>query len=374
MVENTCPGGTTTTQNPSRNPTELVSLITLVQQLILWVSDLHTCQSTQNPITSAPSAQSPSKGPVTLSSEYPTASPSVSNTYQDPVNIKDLKLIESNIIHILQASPTKLRWYPDRHPNYSEGRCITTLPVPQFRDTYETLRKCCESAYAGQSSGACLSEEETETSSTDTTSTSSTTTIIQFYSNPSNGMCAIVDETVPSWIPASDYYTDWKECCLAGWVFDNCMAANPLSTEEETLVEDEQETTSTTTSSTTTVLQFYFNPSNGLCAIVDESTPSWIITRYTDWAECCKAGWVFDKCMAENPFRTGEETLVELEEETTTTTSSSNTLQLYSNPSNGVCGKVDSSTPSWITTFYTDWTECCRAGWVFEKCMEASSM
>jgi hypothetical protein len=191
--------------------------------------------------------------------------------------------------------------------------------VPQFRDTYETLRKCCESAYAGQSSGACLSEEETETSSTDTTSTSSTTTIIQFYSNPSNGMCAIVDENVPSWIPASDYYTDWKECCLAGWVFDNCMAANPLSTEEETLVEDEQETTS----STTTVLQFYSNPSNGLCAIVDESTPSWIITRYTNWAECCKAGWVFDKCMSENPLPAGEETVVEDEEESTTTTTSS---------------------------------------------------
>jgi hypothetical protein len=160
-------------------------------------------------------------------------------------------------------------------------------------------------------------------------------------------------------------------------MFDKCMAAAPTSlTEEETLESETESTPSiedepTTTSTTTTIVQYYSSPSSGMCATVDGNTPSWITTFYTDWEKCCKAGWMFDKCMAEAPTNLAEK---ENEEDggpstTTTTTATSTSVKYYSNPSNGMCAPVSSSTPSWIATFYADWEECCKAGWRFDECM-----
>ena len=191
---------------------------------------------------------------------------------------------------------------------------------------------------------------------------------MHFYSNSSSGKCAIVDEYTPSWIPESDYFTDWNECCRAGWRYDECVADNPFQSDDEETLDDED----TSTSSTTTIMQFYSNPSNGMCAVFDENAPSWITTFYTEWAECCKAGWKYDDCMAENPFPVDEvDTLDDEETSTSSTTTISTTtiMQFYSILSSGMCAIVDENTPSWTTTFYTDWAECCRAGWKYDDCM-----
>lgn len=70
---------------------------------------------------------------------------------------------------------------------------------------------------------------------TTTSSTTSTEPEIFYYSIPSSGLCAIVDNKTPSWLTEKDYYTDWKQCCRAGWKFEQCMSrAPPGSIKEET--------------------------------------------------------------------------------------------------------------------------------------------
>jgi hypothetical protein len=44
----------------------------------------------------------------------------------------------------------------------------------------------------------------------------------------------------------------------------------------------------------------------------------------------------------------------------------------YANSSTGMCSPVDNLMPSWTTTFYDDWTECCNAGWKIEACLAAA--
>ena len=268
------------------------------------------------------------------------------------------------------SRPTETKWYPDRNPNYSEGRCITVVPIPPFRETYSTLDECCESSYRGQSSGACLSNGETTTTSTSSFETTSSSSTLQYYSSPSDGMCAIVDGNTPSWI--TTFFIDWTECCKAGWKFDECMAAAPFNlAEEDTEDEESTSTTTSTTSSSTTIMQFYSSPSDGMCAIVDGNTPSWINTFFVDWSECCKAGWKFDECMAAAPFNlAGEETEDKESTSTTTSTTIIADVKYYSVPSNGMCAIVDEKTPSWINTFFNDWEECCKVGWVYSKCIE----
>merc|ERR1712076_208087 len=118
---------------------------------------------------------------------------------------------------------------------------------------------------------------------------------MQYYSNPSNSLCANVDGNTPSWI--TTFFTDWEECCKVGWKFDECMAA-AYSNSVGDDTEDEESATSTTSSTTIiTDVKYYSSPSDGMCAIVDEKTPSWINTFFTDWEDCCKVGWLYSKAL-----------------------------------------------------------------------------
>ena len=47
-------------------------------------------------------------------------------------------------------------YYPDYTLAWTEGKCINTVPMPSGRPVYTTQLACCKSAYAGQSSGACI--------------------------------------------------------------------------------------------------------------------------------------------------------------------------------------------------------------------------
>ena len=56
------------------------------------------------------------------------------------------------------AKPAELdKWYPDYNGNWALGKCINVAPLPGGRPTYDTGVECCEKAYGGQASGACLS-------------------------------------------------------------------------------------------------------------------------------------------------------------------------------------------------------------------------
>eukprot|EP00584_Thalassiosira_punctigera_P016426 CAMPEP_0172546642 /NCGR_PEP_ID=MMETSP1067-20121228/16347_1 /TAXON_ID=265564 ORGANISM="Thalassiosira punctigera, Strain Tpunct2005C2" /NCGR_SAMPLE_ID=MMETSP1067 /ASSEMBLY_ACC=CAM_ASM_000444 /LENGTH=419 /DNA_ID=CAMNT_0013333605 /DNA_START=123 /DNA_END=1382 /DNA_ORIENTATION=+ len=65
-------------------------------------------------------------------------------------------------------------WYPDYDTNYADAGCSNKLPLPfnnkNDRPNYETQIACCKGAYAGQTSGKCLSQlpSPPTTSPTDT--------------------------------------------------------------------------------------------------------------------------------------------------------------------------------------------------------------
>ncbi|KAL3788581.1 hypothetical protein HJC23_005240 [Cyclotella cryptica] len=191
--------------------------------------DPETKTPTKRP-TGYPTAQSPTGNP-TAPTQLPTNTP----VSAAPATSKPSYLMPSNSpSHSPSSRPTEIKWYPDRNPDYSKGRCINSVPIPQFRETYATLRECCDSSYAGQESGACLSSEATTTLSTSLsetepnqprTSSTNLSRIVQYYSDPSSGMCAVVDGNTPSWI--TTFFIDWTECCKIGWVLDACLAAAP---------------------------------------------------------------------------------------------------------------------------------------------------
>lgn len=47
-------------------------------------------------------------------------------------------------------------WYANYNPQYALGKCIDDEPVPDNRPWYDSPTECCNRAYGGQASGACL--------------------------------------------------------------------------------------------------------------------------------------------------------------------------------------------------------------------------
>jgi hypothetical protein len=47
-------------------------------------------------------------------------------------------------------------YYPDFSLPWPEGKCINTAPVPNSRPTYSSMLSCCKATYSGQMSNACL--------------------------------------------------------------------------------------------------------------------------------------------------------------------------------------------------------------------------
>jgi len=57
------------------------------------------------------------------------------------------------------GAPTKAgegTYYADYSLAWSEGVCISTLPVPSGRPTYTSMLACCKAAYGGQTSNKCI--------------------------------------------------------------------------------------------------------------------------------------------------------------------------------------------------------------------------
>jgi surface protein len=60
--------------------------------------------------------------------------------------------------------PTKVNptvWYPDYSLAWTDGKCITTVPVPSGRPIYTTQLGCCRAAYTGQMSRTCIMDVTT---------------------------------------------------------------------------------------------------------------------------------------------------------------------------------------------------------------------
>eukprot|EP00804_Cyclotella_cryptica_P030974 CCRYP_013565-RA/>CCRYP_013565-RA protein AED:0.06 eAED:0.06 QI:240/1/1/1/0.7/0.54/11/1844/717 len=113
----------------------------------------------------------------------------------------------------------------------------------------------------------------------------------QYYSIPSSGMCARVDELTPAWI--TTFFSDYDACCRSGWAVEACLAKAPS---------DETQTVPTT-NPTLPPLLYYLISSTGICAPVDAYTPSWMTTSdfFPDYMDCCKSSWNVEACIAVKP-------------------------------------------------------------------------
>merc|ERR1719428_555621 len=123
-------------------------------------------------------------------------------------------------------------WYPDYDTAWSIAGCKNTLPLPynnpNDRPNYDTHIACCKGAYAGQVSGACLSELESPPT---TSPTNEGNTGSDYYPDYSlawpEGKC-INKLPVPSGRPT---YSTKIACCsgaYGGQVSQTCIGdANP---------------------------------------------------------------------------------------------------------------------------------------------------
>merc|ERR1719428_1642181 len=123
-------------------------------------------------------------------------------------------------------------WYPDYDTAWSIAGCKNTLPLPynnpNDRPNYDTHIACCKGAYAGQVSGACLSELESPPTTSPTNEGNTGSDYYPDYSLPwPEGKC-INKLPVPSGRPT---YSTKIACCngaYGGQVSQTCMGdANP---------------------------------------------------------------------------------------------------------------------------------------------------
>jgi len=60
------------------------------------------------------------------------------------------------------------KWYPDYNPIWALGKCSNFSPAPSGRPHYDSQSECCKMAYGGQASGACVGYTTSTVSKTET--------------------------------------------------------------------------------------------------------------------------------------------------------------------------------------------------------------
>ncbi|KAL7466879.1 hypothetical protein ACHAXS_007152 [Conticribra weissflogii] len=79
-------------------------------------------------------------------------------------------------------------WYPDyENTSWLTGKCINDGPLPSGRAAYATQKECCEKAYGGQSSRACVSDFQDPPTQAPTESPTEAGTLTVFYPVYSEG-------------------------------------------------------------------------------------------------------------------------------------------------------------------------------------------
>mmetsp|Transcript_33685 Transcript_33685/g.64655 ORF Transcript_33685/g.64655 Transcript_33685/m.64655 type:complete len:380 (-) Transcript_33685:132-1271(-) len=84
-------------------------------------------------------------------------------------------------------------WYPDyENTSWLTGKCINDGPLPSGRAAYATQKECCEKAYGGQSSRACVSDFQDPPTQAPTESPTEAGTLTVFYPvyGEGEGFCA----------------------------------------------------------------------------------------------------------------------------------------------------------------------------------------
>jgi hypothetical protein len=116
-------------------------------------------------------------------------------------------------------------YYPDYDTPWTDATCKNTRPLPFStggRPTYATMIACCKGAYAGQTSGACLSALPSPPTQTPTTSGGLDVYYPDYSRQWSDGEC-INNRPLPNGRPS---YKTQQACCsgaYGGQTSNNCM-------------------------------------------------------------------------------------------------------------------------------------------------------
>jgi len=101
---------------------------------------------------------SPVESPSTPSSFIPDASAIVSVVTRPTKKPVGASSIEEVKLPNTEVGEAGVKWYPDYNPIWALGVCSNKAPLAHGRPTYssQTQTECCEFAYRGQASGACV--------------------------------------------------------------------------------------------------------------------------------------------------------------------------------------------------------------------------
>jgi hypothetical protein len=120
-------------------------------------------------------------------------------------------------------------YYPDYSMSWAEGKCTNAYPAPSGRPQYNSQQECCEKAYAGQYSGACINDAAVSLAVEEST-------LDKFYPdyNPlwSLGVCTN-KAPLPSGRPI---YSTQAECCefaYRGQASGACVNHEPRDASDE---------------------------------------------------------------------------------------------------------------------------------------------
>ncbi|KAL7481441.1 hypothetical protein ACHAW6_007120 [Cyclotella cf. meneghiniana] len=89
-------------------------------------------------------------------------------------------------------------------------------------------------------------------------------------------------------------------------------------------------------------------------------------------AECCDFFYRGKPCTVNRVCEDAAPSSTSTSTSSTSKPSSKPTIKLvqyYSIPSSGMCAPVDAFTPAWITSFFSDYTTCCKSGWAVTSCL-----
>jgi len=94
---------------------------------------------------------------VALLPSSPVESTSIpSSTIPDGSSFLGSLSIEEGTQPTNEVGQSGMKWYPDYNPIWALGVCSNTAPAPSGRPHYESQSECCKMAYGGQASGACV--------------------------------------------------------------------------------------------------------------------------------------------------------------------------------------------------------------------------
>jgi len=126
----------------------------------------------------------------------------------------------------------------------------------------------------------------------------------KYYYDTSDGKCKLDSPSRPSWLLATQNYTDVQLCCLDNsWNVDGCLAE---FNDFETAANDGgdgsggEATDNNKDNNSDGTIEYYYDTSDGKCKLDSPSRPSWLLTtqNYSDVKLCCNDNsWNVELCL-----------------------------------------------------------------------------